>query len=325
MTSSGTVGTTTIDTAKVLEHALRRCKIKPGLQTPEVVETARESLFLLLTSLSARGLNLWCVDKVLVGLTAAQATYVLPTGTLDVMNVVYSQPTPVVGTTSSGVNSLTSTLTETAIVVRIGVKCSAVTATSTLTLEAYDGSWSTLSTTAKTDWEPDTWYWFDIDPSATGTAFRATFNAAATVSDICLATAVRDLPMSQLNRDTWASMPNKTAPGRPSVNYFLEKKLTPQLTLWPVPSTDADCLLLYAHRQPQDVGTLTQTLEIPVRWYNPFIWQLAALLCFELDMVDAAVIPIVTQMAEKSVIEAERSETDGSSMFIQPNIGVYTR
>lgn len=325
MTTSGTLGTTTFATNKVLEHALRRCKIKPALQTPEVVETAKESLFLLLTSLSARGLNLWCVDKTLLGIEAGRSVYTTPPGTLDVLNIVFSQPTLASGTESAGANALTLTLADASTVVRLGVRCSTVTASSTLTLEAYDGAWSTLKTATKTDWAADTWYWFDIDPSATGTAFRATFSAAATVSDLEAATAVRDLPMTQFNRDTWAAMPNKTQTARVPNSYFLEKKLVPEFSPWPVPNTDTDHFTLYIHRQVQDIGTLTNTLEIPMRWYNSIVWQLAALLCFELDMVDPAVGPGVVQMANAALVEIEHAETDGASFNVAPNIAVYTK
>ena len=43
MTTSGTIAATTFTTNKVLEHALRRCRVKPALQTPEVVQTALEN------------------------------------------------------------------------------------------------------------------------------------------------------------------------------------------------------------------------------------------------------------------------------------------
>ena len=83
--------------------------------------------------------------------------------------------------------------------------------------------------------------------------------------------------------------------------------------------------MIYRHRQPQDVGSLTQQLEIPQRWLDGFIWLLAARLCFELPNVDPATQQIVVQMADKQVFEAEQSETDGAPIYITPGIGCYTR
>lgn len=99
MATSGTIGLTTLPTSKLLEKAMRRCGLSPQALTPEVVDTALESLFMLLLSLSNRGLNLWCIDKQLMPLIPGQASYELLPGTQDVLNLLYSTPSPVSGGT----------------------------------------------------------------------------------------------------------------------------------------------------------------------------------------------------------------------------------
>jgi len=98
MATSGTVGNTVINTAKLLEKAIRRCGLSPQALTPETVETAREDLFMLLLSLSNRGLNLWCIDKKLLALNVGQGTYTLPVGTQSILNAMISTHTRVTGT-----------------------------------------------------------------------------------------------------------------------------------------------------------------------------------------------------------------------------------
>ena len=120
-------------------------------------------------------------------------------------------------------------------------------------------------------------------------------------------------------------MNNKMQVSRPSVSYFFEKKLTPRLTLWPVPNNETDHLMLFVHRQPQDVGSLGNQLEIPQRWLDGIIWLLAARLCFEIPTVDPSIAQLIVQMADKQVFEAEQSETDGAPIYITPGIGVYSR
>lgn len=327
MTTSGTVGATQIDVGKIIEHALRRCKVKPAAQTPEIVTTAKESLYLFLTSLSNRGLNLWCIETAYQGLTSGRATYAMPIGTTDVLSVVYSTPTRASGTDTTTATSVATELDSATTIRRVGVKMTSVTASDTLTLASSgDGLvWTTLRTEAKTDWAADTWYWFELSTQASALHFRASFGAAATFEQFYLASSVRDLPMSQWNRDTYSCIPNKAQTGNPATCYFLEKLLTPQLTLWPVPNNTFDHLTLYVQRQPEDVGGLSNTLDIPQRWVDGVIWQLAARLCFELDIVPPEVIPGVLQMADKNLIEAEHGESDGSSIYLQPNIGVYSR
>ena len=87
MATSGTVAQTVISTAKVLEHALRRAGVTASAQTPDVVDVAKECLYLLLSHYANTSLNLWCIEKVLVPLTEGKAEYSLPRGTNDVLNV----------------------------------------------------------------------------------------------------------------------------------------------------------------------------------------------------------------------------------------------
>lgn len=326
MTTSGTVGTTTIDTALVLEHAFRRCKVKAAMQTPENVALAKENLYLLLLSLANRGLNLWCVETAYLGLNAGQATYEMPTGTIDVLNAIVSQPTQATGTDTTAATSIATELSADTTIVRIGVKMSSVTASDTLTLaQSADGvAWTTISTHTKTDWATGEMYWFALDPSVENLHFRASFANATTFTEFYLASAINDQPLTQWNRDTWAALNDKNTQASTPSNYYYERKIDPRMTLWPVPSGDYNHLTLFRHRQVQDVGTLTQTLEIPQRWVEGIIWQLTLRLAFELEEVPPALITTITQMADTFLKEVEREETDGATLFLQPNISGYT-
>jgi len=327
MVTSGTVATTTIDTASVIEHAFRRCKVVPSAQTPETVLIAKENLYMLLLNLSNRGLNLWAVEKVFVGLTSGKPTYVTPSGTLDVLNVVYSQPTLVdvtfTATAQGGKAAITS-----ASIVRVGfMLSSAYTGQLVIKSSSDDVTYTTLTTLDSVTYAANTYYWADL-PAATTAAYFKVESAAVpypVVSDIKCASASYDLPCTQWNRDTYAAMNAKNQTGRPSTSYFFEKKLTPTVTLWPVPNNNDDHLMLYVHRQPQDVGTLTQQLEIPQRWLDGFIWMLASRLCYELVNIDPSTVQLVVGMAEKQVFEAEDAESDGAPIFLTPTIRGYTR
>jgi hypothetical protein len=327
MTTSGTVATTVLDTAKVLEHAFRRVKISPAMQTPEKVALAQDNLYLLLTNLSNRGLNLWAVEKRYIGLTQGQATYSCPTGTIDLLNLVYATPTRATGTDTTTATAISTDLTTATNIVRIGVKASAVTAADTLTLSSSDDgvTWSTLSSTTSTTWATDTWYWFDVSPQVTAQYFKAAFGLAATFTEFYLASQVNDLPVTAWNRDTYSVINDKSKQGHPSTTYFFEKLISPQVTVWPVPDTSYNYLTMWIHRQVQDVGTLTQTLEIPSRWYEAIIWELAVRLAFEIQGVDPSIIQAVQVMADKFTNEAEQEESDGMPLYIAPTIRGYTR
>lgn len=327
MATSGTVATTTLNTAVLLEHAFRRVRILPAQQTPEMVATAKESLYMLLLNLANRGLNLWCVQSDLVGLFSGTAKYQLPAGTVDVLNVVYCQPTRLTGTDTAAATSVTTDLGSAATVKRVGLKFDAITVSETITLESSsDGiTWTILKTITKTDWATDMWYWYELDTLTTAQYFRVSAIAAITVAEFYLASQTADLPVIQWNIDTWAAINNKAQVGRPSTNYYLERRLTPQLTLWPVPNNDYDHLQVFVQREVQDIGTLQQQIEVPQRWLEAITWQLAVRLAFEIPQVDPSLISAVQQMAVTTMAEAEREETDGAPIALAPNITVYTR
>lgn len=328
MATSGTVGQTSLDSATLIEHAIRRVRLLPQQQTPDVITLAQQNLYLLLLNLSNRGLNLWAIEKQLIGCEIGQSLYQCPVGTIDLLNLVYSQPTQVTGTDATSANGITTQLASSTKVVRVGIKLSAVVASDTLTLSSSpDGvSYTTAETLTKTDWAANTWYWIDLEPSATNVYFKAEFTTGpATFTEFYLATAIYDLPVSQWSRDTWSVINDKAKAGHPSTNYYFEKLLRPQVTMWPVPDVDYVHLTMFVHRQIQDVGTLMQTLEVPQRWVEAIVWQLAVRLAFELPSVEASLIQLLVQMSDKYTLEAEQEESDSAPLFITPGIGVYSR
>lgn len=234
MATSGTIGQTRYTLLHVIEKALRRCGQNPAAVTAETLELAREDLFLLTMSLSNRGINLWCVDTQTVPLVVGQATYVLPVGTIDVLNMLLATPT--------GVGAETT-----------------------------------------------------------------------------------DIPVTPLNRDDYSSLPNKSFRSSTPVNYYFEKLLAPQITLWPVPSDDTKFLKVYRYRQIQDMGAFTDDVEVPVRWFEAITWHLALRLAFELPDVKQERVTMIQAMAQSMTLEADMNETDNAPVYFAPNISPYTR
>lgn len=328
MSTSGTVATTVIDTSALLEHAFRRVRVLPAAQTPETVLVAKECLYMLLLNLGNRGLNLWCVEKVLLGLQAGRATYTTPAGTLDVLNVLHTQPTLADGafaaTSTGGIFTATTSVKG----LRLGVKFStAYTGVLTLSSSEDGISYAAAVTVPSATYAADQFYWFEL-PVAELRGYYSVDGPSATypaLADVIVAFALYDLPTTQWSRDTYAAINAKAQMSHPVTNYFFEKKLTPTLTLWPVPDIETNHITMFTHRQPQDVGTLVQQLDIPQRWLDGIIWLLAARLCFELPSVDVNLAQLVVQMADKQEFEAEQSESDGAPIYLTPGVGVYTR
>ena len=74
-----------------------------------------------------------------------------------------------------------------------------------------------------------------------------------------------------------------------------------------------------------DVGTMTQSVEVPQRWVEAIVLGLAARLACETPAVDINLIGPLEQRAAIALQTARDGDNDGSSMFIQPNFRGYTR
>lgn len=326
MSTSGTIGLTRINTAKLIEKATRRCGLTPQILTPEIVESARESLFMLLTSINTRGLNLWCVDRKLIPLIAGQKTYVLPQGTTDVLNLMYCYPSRPDYTLTSAPTTYSTSFTDPQTPVRLGVRFSTLPTAPVLFQSSSDGlNWTTQATIPASDLTLNTYSWYPLDPLPTALHFRLSSAALGAPTDMYLATTIREIPVTPFNRDDYSSQPNKDFLSGTVTNYWFEKLVDPQITLWPVPNDATRHLNLYRYRQIEDVGTLTEELELPMRWYEPISWHLAARLAFEIPSVQGDRRAEVTRMASSMTLEVEGAETDNAPTFFAPNIGVYTR
>lgn len=101
----------------------------------------------------------------------------------------------------------------------------------------------------------------------------------------------QDLSISRISVSTYATIPTKTAPGRPiqvwverrtgqtypaTSNYEPSQTANPRVTLWPVPNQDNYYTLVYWRlRRVQNAGAGTETADIPFRFYPCLVAGLA--------------------------------------------------
>jgi predicted thioredoxin/glutaredoxin len=84
-------------------------------------------------------------------------------------------------------------------------------------------------------------------------------------------------------------------------------------------------IVLWVQRYIMDVGTMTQQVEVPQRWYEAIVAMLASKLALEIAEVDTSLIPLLDQKANVALYTAQAEERDNSPMMMAPNIAVYTR
>ena len=75
-----------------------------------------------------------------------------------------------------------------------------------------------------------------------------------------------DYALDRISRDSFLSIPNKTTQGRPS-QFFLDRQVTPNLKVWPVPENSTDVIYYDALTRMDDADAQTNTLDMPFRFY----------------------------------------------------------
>jgi hypothetical protein len=350
MSTSGTVGQTVISVQKMIDHGARRAGKLAEELTVEQVEASKDSLYFLLSNLANRGIQYWCIDKTVIGTIPDTYIYYLPVGTVDVLNINYrSLNTNTLGANSSsgdaanafdGIYTNTCQLTTNTGYIGIALASGiymgtvgilpAVSGSVTLDIQtSSDGiTWSNLYSPGATTWSEGTWIYYDLDPSASTAYWRIKQSAGTNmgVYQVVFGSNTNEVPMARMNRDDYTNFPNKNFTSNRPLQFWFDRNIPqPAMYIWPSPNTYAPQIVVWRHRQIQDVGDLSGELEIPQRWYMAILNMLAHQMAMELPQIDANRIVYLEQQAEKYWQIAEQEERDKSPIFFAPNISYYTR
>jgi hypothetical protein len=326
MAYSGNIGGTTTNALKVVDHAFRRCRLPAQAITAEMQSYALESLRFMLNELANIKTPSWCIQKLILPMYQNQPLVTLPEGTVEILNLNYRVlqllDGPYVATsTSYTVNFTTQTTVDT-----IGIKWSAAAVPVAFQVSTNGTVWTTVGTSSATAAAGEI-TWTDISGALPYNYFRITATSPLSYSAITLGNLPQEIPLGQLNRDSYVNQSNKVFPGRPS-NYYFQRNLPDAVVyLWPAPFVAAEAaqLILWRHRQIMDTENLQQEVEMPDRWQEAIINGLAARMAAETPAVDAQLIPILEQKAAMSQQRAWDGDNDGSPTQINPGIGVYTK
>lgn len=334
MATSGTVSQTSIDVTTLIEHAFRRCGKLASTISAELQLSARENLYFLLSDLANRGLSLWCVQKYVLGVNAYQSSFTLPPGVVDVNNVLYRTKTDLTGSTISGAGWQGLDLTTPAIAHTVSISFTTASAV-TLVLEYSDDALNWLNgATFPVAQSVAAGVLLCVDPSAYVSArywrVRDTSGTLPTVSTLVLSSDPFEVPMAKMSGDDYQSLPNKTlsvASGSKSLQYWFDKQIPPRLVIWPMSQVSTDQIVVWSQRHIQDVGALTNTLDVPQRWLDSIIWTLACRCAVELPAgeLPSGRYELLANEADKHLQLAEAGESDGAPIRLSPNIRGYSR
>lgn len=333
-----------------MDTAARRCGVAPGNLTPEGIELLKNTMFMMLSDWSNRGVNLWRLQQPLVGLQAGKYVYTLSDGTIDVLNANFRTPTRLESTATSSaggtaanatdgdvettmtqvstLGNLRLVLTEAQFVNLVGILPGA-SSTLALVIEYSTDSgvtWNTAKTIASASYTDRKWAWFEIDPSYSATYWRIRATSGTLVlREAYLCKDWYDVPMYRMNKDDYSMLPNKRFQAAQVYQYWLNRQTTPEMVLWPTPSSYFYLLALQVHMHIEDIGVMTNTINVPQRWLDALCWCTAHKALPDLPGADLSRFDMLAKMAIEPRFDAEAEERDKSPVIFTPNIRGYTR
>jgi hypothetical protein len=129
-----------------------------------------------------------------------------------------------------------------------------------------------------------------------------------------------DLPLNRMSRAEYGHLATKATTGKPN-QVFLNKQLTPTITVWPVPDKSSTyTVYMNALIRMDDADVGVNTLDMPFRFYP----CLAAGLAYYMSLKKAPEkTGMLKQLYEEEFERAKAQDEDRSSFMIAPSLGGY--
>ena len=240
MAYSGIIGNTTFNALKVIDHAFRRCRLPAQAITAEMQDYAIDTLNTSLAELASVKTPSWCIEQLILPMYENQPVVELPIGTVDVLNLNYRVLQLLSGATTTTSTTYRVDFTSATVVNTVGIKWSAAAVPVSFQVSTDGSSWTTVGTSSVTASAGEI-TWTDISGALAYAYFRIVATSGSlNYSAITLGNLPQQIPLGQLNRDSYVNQSNLQFPGRPSNYYFQRDLPQPIVRLWPAPFSAAE-------------------------------------------------------------------------------------
>jgi hypothetical protein len=274
------------------------------------------------------GAPLWCIEKQILPLYDGVGYITLDTKVVDILNSNLRQLQTVTGTNTTTATTRTIDFGGATFVTTVGVKWSAAAVPIAIERSVDGIVWTTIQTETPIAVAGE-WTWYDLASSVATPYFRVRATSGSlNFLEIYTGNTPTEIPLARLNRDDYTNLPNKSFQSNRPLQFWYDRLIpNPVMRLWPVPNSGAitSQIVLWVQRYIMDVGTMTQQVEVPQRWYEAIVAMLASKLALEIAEVETSLIPLLDQKANVALYTAQAEERDNSPMMMAPNIAVYTR
>lgn len=124
-----------------------------------------------------------------------------------------------------------------------------------------------------------------------------------------------DYEVERISRGDYLNFPDKTSQGRPS-QYYLDRTIQPVINLWQNPENSTDQLVYYYVRRIEDADALTNTAQVPFRFYPCMVSGLA----YYLAMKRAPErLQLLKAVYEEEFTRAAQEDEDRVALKLQPS------
>ena len=128
-----------------------------------------------------------------------------------------------------------------------------------------------------------------------------------------------DYTIDRVSRDQYLSIPTKESTGRVT-QFFLNRQITPDLQVWPVPDNSTDVLVYNCLTRIDDADTMINTMDVPFRFYP----CLAAGLAYYISLKRAPDrVQMLKAVYEEEMRRAIDEDRDRASFQISPSLRNY--
>jgi hypothetical protein len=130
----------------------------------------------------------------------------------------------------------------------------------------------------------------------------------------------QDLTINRISVSTYASIPNKTATGRP-IQFWIERLVNaPRINVWPVPDSNNYTFKYWRMRRIEDAGAGVQTADMPFRFLPCLVAGLAYHIAMKAPEL-AQRVPMLKAAYEEEFDRAASEDRVKTNARFVPRIG----
>lgn len=129
------------------------------------------------------------------------------------------------------------------------------------------------------------------------------------MDDVRIFRSSTELPMIQLSRQDYFSLPNKTTQGYPTQYYYSRQRDTALLYVWPAPDSQTGVLNFTYRRVIDDIDDANNDMDLPQEWLQAITYNLAVELIPQYGKADSNNAKLVLARAAQTYAVVKNFDT----------------